>query len=208
MKKLVFAVLCLFATATMWADSPLTSTRFWQIYNFSCDKITFPLYQSFDKYGWSPEVMDELTSPENNIEQRLCLVNLVGWNINGQSHYDNLVTYYMARNNLTNHKAAFREMDADMLTVFAYVKALDNYFDVTDAKRLSREAVARAPQSRAAAMIDALISAQIAMDSDWAEVYEVCQRVVENKSLNSDFCDAAVYAIMEYIGLYKEYTTP
>ena len=202
MRRYLLTLVVALVAVTVWADSPLTSTRFWPIYNFSCDKLTFPMYQQFEKYGWSPEVMDDLTSQEISVEKRLCLVNLVSWNFGGQNHYEGLVTYYMARNNLTDREAAFREMDGKMLAVFAYVKAMDNYFDVTEARQLSSEAVLRAPDSRAVAMIDALIAAQMAMDSDWLEVYHVCQRVVEKTYADNDFCDAAVYAIMEYINLY------
>jgi hypothetical protein len=205
MKKHLVTLILALAATTMWADSPLTSTQFWQIYNFPCDTLTFPIYQHFDKYGWSPEVKDDLCSPEISIEQRLCLVNLVGWNFNGQDHFEELVTYYMGKNNYKDRKLAFREMDGLMLSVFAYVKAMDDYFDVTEARKLSKEAVERAPNSRAVAMIDALIAAQIAMDSNWGKVYRVCQQVVDNKSLDKDFSDAAIYGIMEYINLYAEY---
>lgn len=204
MKRKLCILMLFFATLTAWADSPLTSTNFWRIYNTTCDKTTYPLYIVYDNEGWSPRVMDLLCSTELSVEQRLCLVNYIGWVFEGQNHFSDLLNHYTEKNNYKGNKgAALKDMKGDMLTVFAYVKAMDNYFEVDDAKYLSSEAVKRSPKSRAAAMIDALIGAQIAMDSDWAEVYNLCHKVEENTKLNNDFCDAAIVAIMEYIDLYK-----
>ena len=203
MKRIVFSVVFAVSTLFARADSPLTSTDFWQIYNFSCEQITFPMYKAYDNYGWGPEVMDNLCSDAFTIEQKLCLVNLVGWNINGQTHYEDLTTYYLALNNLKDRRKAFREMDGYMLAVFAYVKAMDDYFDVRVAGQLAAEAVKRVPTSRAVAMINGLIGAQLAMDHNWADVYRSCHNVEVDTTLDKDFCDAAIYAIMEYINLYK-----
>lgn len=204
MKRTLFILLFVAATLPMWADSPLTSTHFWRIYNTGSE-IVFPLYKVVDADAWSDRVKAVLVNPDISVEQRLCVVNYLGWDINGQKHYDDLLNYYVRATKKSDRRAAIREMDGQMLAVFAYVKAMDDYFDVKEAKRLSAEAVKRAPKSRAVAMTDALIGAQIAMDSNWGEVYRICKRVVDNKRLENDFCDPAVVAIMEYIDLYAEY---
>lgn len=188
------------------ADSPLTSTEFWRIYKTSDgDENTFPLYMVYDESGWGDEVMTILCSSDVSIEQRLCLVNYISWSLGGRRHYADLVQFYGEKKGVVNEQQLLKNMSGETLIVFAYVKAMDNYFDVSEAKNLAEEAVRRSPQSRAVAMIAALIKAQYAMDSNWGEVYRVCHAVETNTSLNNDFCDAAVWAIMEYINLYSEY---
>lgn len=188
------------------ADSPLTSTEFWRIYQVYGDEDSyFPLYKVYDEAGWGDEVMSILCSSDVSIEQRLCLVNYCSWNFEGQSHYADLVRYSCKKDGVANEQQLLRKMSGEMLIVFAYVKALDDYFEVSEAKRLAEEAVKRSPKSRAVAMIAALIKAQDAMSSDWGEIYRVCHAVETNTSLDNDFCDAAVWAIMEYINGYSKY---
>lgn len=188
------------------ADSPLTSTEFWRIYQvYGDDDSYFPLYKVYDETGWGDEVMSILCSSDVSIEQRLCLVNYCGWNIDGQNHYADLVRYCCDKEDAASEKKLLQKMSGEMLIVFAYVKAMDDYFEVSEAKHLADEAVKRSPKSRAVAMIAALIKAQDAMSSDWGEIYRVCHAVETNTSLNNDFCDAAVLAIMEYINAYSKY---
>lgn len=188
------------------ADSPLTSTEFWRIYQiYGEGENYFPLYKVYDESGWGEEVMSILCSPEVPIEQRLCLVNYCGWLIEGQRRYGDLVQYCCKKEGVANEKQLLKNTSGEMLIILAYVKALDDYFDVTEAKNLAEEAVKRSPKSRAVAMIAALIKAQYAMGYDWGEVYRVCHAVEIDTSLNNDFCDAAVWAIMEYINIYAEY---
>lgn len=188
------------------ADSPLTSTEFWRIYQvYGENENYFPPYKVYDESGWGNEVMSILCSSDVSIEQRLCLVNYCGWNFDGQNHYADLVQYCCEKEGVANETKLLKKMSGEMLIIFAYVKAMDDYFEVSEAKRLAEEAVKRSPKSRAVAMIAALIKAQDARSSDWGEIYRVCHAVEINTSLNNDFCDAAVWAIMEYINAYSEY---
>lgn len=201
MKKLLTLICLSMAMAAAWADSPLTSTRFWMIY--LTDSTTLPQYEQFNEFGWGPEVQASLCNPDISVEHRLCLVNLIGWDIDGQTHYPELMEYYMKQHNCSSQKEALKQMDGLTLTVFAYVKAMDDYFHVKEAKRLSAEAMKRAPESRAAAMINALIIAEIALDHNWNDIYPACKKVIDNPNLNNDFSDAAIEVIMEYINLYR-----
>ena len=204
MKRImIVCALIMSSVAVTFADSPLTSTHFCKIYNVSGGKTNyFPPYKIFDGEGWGNEVMDIICGSEYTLEQRLCLVNYVGWNFDGQTHYQDLLDFYVKKNALPSKPEAIKNMSGEMLIVFAYVKAMDDYFDVSAAKRLAKEAEKRSPNSRAVAMISALIQSQAAMDTNWADVYRVCHEVELRTDLNNDFCDAAVWGIMEYINLY------
>ena len=207
MKRLsLISVFAFVATMSALADSPLTSTDFARTLNPSGDKQNNPeILKTFDQHGWGEEVMAILCSPSVPVEQRLCLVNYMGWNFNGQTHYPDLVAYYVRKNGIESKQQVFNGMYGEQMAVFAYVKAMDDYFDVRRAERLAREAKKRSPRSRAASVIHALILSQIALDNDWAEVYNVWRSVLNDKSLNQDFSDKSIQYIMEYIGLYEKY---
>ena len=209
-KRLFLAcALLIGAITSLWADSPLTSTHFWRIYKVTeAGSHYFEPYKTVDKAGWGETVMSMLITRDLTLEQRLCIVNYLGWDFNGQTHYRDLLKYYCRQNNKRTGDDIFRDMPADMITVFAYVRAMDNYFDVSEALKLARMAQEKAPQSKAVAMMTALIGAQAAMDSNWGEVYRLCHAVEVNRNLKNDFCDAAVAAIMEYINSYAEYDNP
>ncbi len=189
---------------TLLADSPLTSTHFWKIYSVDEGANYFPPYRLVDEFDWSDEVKAYLCSEDVPLEQRLCVVNYLGWDFNGQSHWRSLENYYIQHNERVNPEDVYAGMSGELMIVFAYVKAMDDYFDVKLANSMASVAARRSPKSRAVAMIAALIGAQEAMDSEWKEVYRLCHEVEIDTSLNNDFCDAAVWAIMSYINLYAE----
>ena len=206
MKRLFLPFLLLFfSTVIALADSPLTSTEFWRTLNPTDNKADNPpVLQVYDESGWGDDVLAVLCSPDVPVEQRLCLVNYVGWNFSGQKHYADFVTFYVEKNNIESKQKVYDGMSGEQMIIFAYVKAMDDYFDVRQAERIAKEAVKRSPNSRAVNMIFALITAQHLFDYDWGGVYKVCHKVEVNNSLNNDFSDNSVKIIMEYIGLYQD----
>ena len=100
----------------------------------------------------------------------------------------------------------FKKLDASTLCVYAYSKAMSNYFEVTEASQMAHEAVKRdKSHSLSIALIDALIEAQIYLDSDWSKIYPRVASVLHDGSLKLDMRQTAIDNIMEYIGLYEEY---
>ena len=200
----LICLLTISSAALVFADSPLTSTHFWTVYQASKDATPkFPPYEMFDASGWSDGVMAFLCNADIPVEHRLCLINYIGWDFNGQHHYPELVTYYVKHNGIDSKQHVFDGMSGEQMIVFAYVKAMDDYFDVRRADVLGKEAVRRSPDSRAVAMISALIRAQIDLDGDWENIYPVCHKVETNKNLRNDFSRECIDKIMEYINLYK-----
>lgn len=203
-RLLIIGLFIVGSLSVSYADSPLTSTEFWKIHSKNVDgKEQFSLYKTFDESGWGNKVMEILCSSKESVENRLCLVNYISWKTDGQNHYTDLVNFYCQQKGISNQKDVFKDMSGEMMIIFAYVKAMDNYSNVSEAIKIANKAVNLSPKSRAVNMIAALIKAQAAMDSDWSKVYKLCHDVEINKSLTNDFSDAAVQAIMEYINLYK-----
>ena len=96
------------------------------------------------------------------------------------------------------------QADGGILISMAYLKALDNYFEVDEAIILARRAKSKGDDSYTINIICALIEAQKALDSDWCEVYNLANNVRTNQSLNMDMKEDAIKIIFEYMDLYKD----
>ena len=105
-----------------------------------------------------------------------------------------------------NEAKLVKKLDAGTLAVYAYAKAMSNYFDVTAASEMGHLAVKKNKgKSLSVALISALIDAQVYLDSDWSKIYPVVSKVLHDGSLRLDMRQEAINGIMEYINLYKEY---
>jgi hypothetical protein len=91
------------------------------------------------------------------------------------------------------------------LTCLAYLKAMDNYFDVEKALDYSNLAIKKSPDSFTINIINALIKSQIFLKSNRCKVYQVLEDVRVNYSLKNDFKKEAIDEIFEYVTMYKKY---
>ena len=98
-----------------------------------------------------------------------------------------------------------KKASGELIICMAYLKALGNYFEVDDAVLLAQKAKKSNPKSYTVNIICALIEAQKAMDNDWCEVYELTNRVRENKALIDDMNEVAKNEIFNYMDLYAHY---
>lgn len=194
MKRIILSLaLALLTLVPALADSPLTSTSWWDYYENKA------IVNEARELGCTDDVLACLANQKAPIDLRLALVNALSWNFNGQSNYDLLVEYIAT----TKGVGALKKVSPETQCVMAYLRAMDDYFDVTEAHKMAERAHKAKPKSRAIAMIYGLISAQEAMDSDWGMVYTNVAKYANNKSLKRDMSDYAVEKIMEYINLYK-----
>lgn len=203
MMKKLFAIAVLAMTCLAgWADSPLTSTHFAEAY---ADE---PMVQmaAGAQGEFSTTLLNYLANPKAPVDVRLAVVNQLGWSFEGQSTGDQLLQYLMGRHNCANADKLAKKLDAGTLAVYAYAKAMSNYFDVTQACELAHKAVKKdKSHSFSVAMAAALIDAQIYLDNDWSQIYPVVAGVLNNGALRLDMRQQAIDNIMEYINLYQEY---
>lgn len=202
MMKRLFAVLALVVMCTAaWADSPLTSTHFADAYS------DHPMVQMAceEMQGNIPTTLLNFLANKNEpVDVRLAVINKLGWNFDGNSMGAQLGEYLMGRYKVKNEKKLVKKLDAGTLAVYAYAKAMSNYFDVTAASDLGHKAVKKNKnKSFSVAMASALIDAQIYLDSDWSMVYKVVADVLHDGSLHLDMRQEAIDNIMDYINLYK-----
>lgn len=184
-----------------WADSPLTSTHFAEAYS------DHPMVQMADQMMQNDiptTLLNFLADKNSPVDVRLAVINKIGWNFDGTTVGAQLGEYLMGRYGAKSEKKLVKKLDAGTLAVYAYAKAMSNYFDVTAASELGHQAVKKNKnKSFSVAMISALIDAQIYLDSDWGMIYKVIAGVLHDGSLHLDMRQEAIDNIMEYINLYQ-----
>jgi hypothetical protein len=180
----------------LFADSPLTST---DISNAYKDSRIVQLAATTDGV-LNDELMNYLFDSKNPIELKIALINKLGWNFDGKSN-SKVFYEYLKKNNLKD----INEASADILICYAYLKALDNYFDVEEAIIFAQKAKLKNNKSYTINIICAVIEAQKAMDTDWCEVYKLTNNVRLNGTLIKDMKEEALNSIFEYTDGYREY---
>ena len=203
LKKSLAILALIISCMTAWADSPLTSTYFADAY------ADHPMVQmaSEDMQGDIPTTLLNFLADKNApVDVRLAVINKLSWNFDGTPAGTQLCEYLMGRYKVKNEKKLVKKLDAKTLAVYAYAKAMSNYFDVTAASEMGHLAVKKnKSKSFSVAFISALIDAQVYLDSDWSMVHRVVGNVLNDGSLRLDMRQEAIDSVMEYINLYKEY---
>ena len=201
MKKLLIIIVFTFSINSVFADSPLTSTDFYKAY------LDVPLVVKVSKSNGvlTTEVFDYLNSKSISIDKKIAVINALKWNIKGKHN----ATLYLKKL-LMLHKDYtpanfYNKANAEELICYAYLKAMDNYFDVKKASLFSTRANNRNPNSYAIAIINKLITSQIVSHSDWCEIYTGMKSIKENRKLTNDFRKQASVIIFKYTDSYKEY---
>ena len=202
MKRLLIAVALMMAFTAGWADSPLTSTHFSDAYS---DHEMVQMASELMQNDISTTLLNFLADKHAPVDVRLAVVNKLGWNFDGTTVGAQLGEYLMGRYRAKNEAKLVKKLDAGTLAVYAYAKAMSNYFDVKAASELGHKALKKNKnQSFSVAMASALIDAQNYMDGDWGMIYKVVANVLHDGSLHLDMRQEAIDNIMEYINLYNE----
>ena len=135
----------------------------------------------------------------------MALINRLGWNLKGKNNASLFIRYIQKKGLYTTELELKDKCTSHELLCIAYLKAMDNYFDVKKALVYSKLAVAIEPKSYTVQLINALITAQTFSYNDWCRIYEVVENIRIDKSLTIDFNANATTIILEYINIYKKY---
>ncbi len=198
--KTVFLVLFfpLFVVSGVLADSPLTSTKFATAY-YDNDFVQVARQA---KGQLTTKLMSFLADKDIPIDIKMAIINELGWSISGKTGYETFLKY-LVKNKIIKSKSKIKKAPAGIILSLAYLKAMDNYFNVKEAIKLTKLAKAQAPKSYTVNIITALIKAQQAMDDDWCAVYHLTDSVRQNKSLTRDMRPGASEIIFLYMDAYK-----
>lgn len=203
MKRLLAAFALMLVWSVSWADSPLTSTHFSDAYS---DHPMVQMANEMMQNDIPTTLLNFLSDKKSPVDVRLAVINKIGWNFDGTTMGQQLGEYLMGRYKANNEKKLIKKLDAGTLAVFAYARAMSNYFDVTAASEMGHQAVKKnKDKSLSVALISALIDAQVYLDNDWSKIYPALATVLHDGSLKLDMRQEAIDSIMEYINLYSEY---
>lgn len=186
---------------TCLADSPLTSCDIHQAY------ADHPIVkQALEEQSMTPTILNFLADNNRPVTERAAVVSALGWSIDSTPYAKELCEYLCKKYKAKGENEFFKKLDAGTLVIYAYEKALSNYFQVDEAMEMAKQAVKKdKTHSFSINMIAALIAAQHYLDSDWAMVYNVVNDVVMDGSLNLDMKQEAFEIIWDYIKLYEKY---
>lgn len=199
MKKLF--ILILLISQYTFADSPLTSTDFYKAY------MDVPLVQEAlnSKGKITNEMMAYINSDTNSLEVKLAIINAIGWNVKGKKssklYFKFVMNKKKYKSDFGGDYTAFNwNATADELICHAYMKALDNYFDVTDAFEVAGLALKKNPNSFAVNMIYNLIKAQgLTSYREYCTASKMFNTLKNNPNLTADMKKESMPFIFEYM---------
>ncbi|MBC8173640.1 MAG: cell wall-binding repeat-containing protein, partial [Chitinophagales bacterium] len=133
------------------------------------------------------------------------IINALGWDYYGKSNADAFLNYIAKVRNTSADKVVFADLTGTELMCYGYAKAMDDYSNVSEALQILELAKEKMPDSYTVNLIHAVISGQYEFDANWCGIWQVTQKVLNNKSLRRDMKTAAIQSVVDYMILYKSY---
>ena len=199
MRKVLFVFAFLFVSMLSFADSPLTSSKFYQHY------IGNPLvYEASETHDLSWDMAEYILDANNPIAIKVAIINALSWGDKAEGNYSGLVSIAMDVKQPPSASKLFNILDGKTLICFAYLKAMSDYFDVKEAVKMAKMAQKKDKDSYCVNFIAALIQSQDNFNANkWAMVYTVLDKVNNTTWRYDDLSDEAAASVMEYINLYR-----
>jgi len=183
------------------ADSPVTSTPFSDAY------LDVPIIRQAKASGLlNDRFADYLSSPMIAIDRKAALCNALSWQFGGKSNAKLYGRYLLARH--AARIATQPHVTADEYFCLGYLFLLDDYFSPAKALPWLETARRRNTKSFTVAIVLALCKAQVALDSDWDEVWRATRRVELDRRLKPDLRPAARQIVFDYMNLYRPNQKP
>lgn len=196
---LLFAVLLF--NSLVFADSPITSTPFATAY--SEEKIIVAATKA--KGIITQDLMEYLSKSGNPIELKMAVINQLGWQNKIKDNGNVFYRFLVLKNRTKSEDELAQKANGDELLALAYLKAMDDYQEVSSAIKFAELALEKNPNSLTYNLIGGLIKAQKAMDGDWCQVFNITDSVRQKSALTVDMKEEATQIIYKYMDGYKEF---
>ncbi len=200
-KNLLLSLCFLLVANTAFADSPLTSTEFHKAYL----DVAIIKEAAKSKGSITEKQLQFLTDSKNPIAVKLALINSLGWNKKGKSNAPKYLKYIYQQNPKLNNSNFINTATAEELICYAYLKAMDNYFNTKQACVFARQAMYKAPTSYSIYLIGTLIQVQGVDAKNWCDIYTNMNQIRTNKKLKLDFRPKSIQAVFSYTNGYRAY---
>lgn len=201
MKKILLLIIYTCTANLSWGDSPLTYTDFHRAYT------DVPLVHKAikSKGKISNEMMSYLASDTNPLDVKLAIINAIGWSNDGAKRSEAYLNYVVKTKKYTagihEKRLAFKwNATADELICFAYIRAMEDYFDVTYANEIAQMALQKNPNSLAINLISGLVKAQgLFLLNEWCYASVQFNSIQKNTQLKTDLRNDGKNIICEYM---------
>jgi hypothetical protein len=201
MKKIFIVTLSIIFSQFTYADSPLTSTDFYKAYL----DVPMVLEAMHSNGQVTNGMMEFMIDDTNSLDVKLAIINAIGWQNKGlllsEMYLIKVINKKKYVSEFESDYMAFRwNATRDELLCFTYMKAMDNYFDVTEAFEIANETLRKYPDSFAANMIYNLIKAQgLVAFNEYCYAAKIFKVFKNNTSLHMDMRKEALSYITGYM---------
>lgn len=196
-----FILLIAIVPARIYADSPITSTQFYQAY------MDIELVREAKTSGrMNKKIFDYLSSPKNPIDVKAAIINALGWKFEGKDNSKLFLKFLSEKHRIIfePHNINTGLMNADEIFCIGYLQAMDDYFHPEKAIQLLEMAKEKRGNSFTVSIILAIVRAQNAMASSWCMVWKLTENVLNDNSLKQDLRKEARKIIVDYMILYMD----
>jgi len=183
------------------ADSPLTSTEFYKAY----EKLPIIQLAGNSNGLLTKELMNYLADKDNPTDVKIAMINRLGWDTKGKTNASILINYLKSKYGFKTTAELKTGLSASDLICIAYLKSMDNYFDIKEALTFATAALVKEPKSYTINIIQRLIKAQDYLYKSYCQVFKIVNEVRTNESITMDFNKEASDIIFEYINRYEKY---
>ena len=200
LKNIVFSLVSLLFVTNAFADSPLTSTPFYLGY------MDIAIIREADKSDGiiTEEQLYFLTENCNPIALKLALINSLKWRFEGKSNAPKYLKSLFEKKTHLNYKNFIIKASAEELICYAYLKAMDNYFEVKSAMVFAKQAMRKAPTSYSIHLVGTLINVQSYLSrKESCKIFTAMNQVQTNINLKRDMRKMSSEAVFGYTDSYK-----
>ena len=150
-------------------------------------------------------MLEFIDNESNPLDVKFAIINAIGWEHDGVKI---IKLYFMFVMNKKKYKTEFGgdfmafkwNATRDELICYSYMKALDNYFDVTDAFEMAGEAVRKYPDSFAVNMIYNLIKSQgLTAFGEYCYASKLFLTLKDNPKMKMDMRKESMIYVFEYM---------
>lgn len=202
--KILFILLATIVfSSNIKADSPITSIEIWRAY----ENEPIILKSSKSNGKLNEPLFEYIIDNKNPIAIKVAIINKLSWDFSGKTNSQKFIKFLKKKKLYSSKEDFIKNGEADELLSFAYLLAMDNYFNVNEAIAISEMALQKNPESYTFNIIDAIIKAQSAMDGRRSVIFNYFDSVRENEELTIDMNEKAISLIFGYMDLYKKYST-
>lgn len=195
--SIIAGILFLLTAAGVRADSPVTSTPFYDAY-LDIEAVK----NAHEANALTDETVRFLLS-NARIDQKAAVINALGWG-KGYSEAFQL-KLAKARKKTSFSGIGMNEFTAGELFCIGYMQLMDDYFNPQKALPWLEKAQQLMPRSYTVNMVAMLAKAQAAMDQDFCQVWKLAEALQTKRRLKKDLRKDAITIVFDYLVLYKEY---